>query len=122
MLKNDTFDLFHDSYIIRVDVDHLTHFVCLHLRTPDNIVSILEFSGATRFLFTEMLMQNIVYSVAELEPQSMEYMEAVARFDKTYWKNEKSGMRIAFLSASLGAEMLIEYENVTQRTSAQPVA
>jgi hypothetical protein len=113
MLTNDKFDHLHDSYIIRVEVDHLTEIVCLHLRRPDSAVSILEFVGAKRFLFTEMLMQNIVYSVTELEPQSEAYMDAVARFNRTYWKNEKSGMRIAFLSASLGAEMLIEYENVS---------
>jgi hypothetical protein len=72
----------------------------------------LIFRGATRFLPTEMLMQNIVYDIKDLMPGSDAYQNAKTLLDKTYWKVKKPGSRIITITASLGAELFIEFESV----------
>jgi hypothetical protein len=111
MTNPKIFEELHDAYIIAVEVDHLSKIVSLRLRLDRKIFTLI-FEGATRFLLTEMLMQNIVYSISILEPSSRDYIEAAAKLETTYWKHEHKGKQIAFLSASLGAEMYIEYDVV----------
>jgi hypothetical protein len=82
----------------------------------DTRIFTLIFDGATRFLLTEMLIQNIVYSISILEPGSRDYIDAAAKLENTYWGHELKGKQIAFLSASLGAEMYIEYDSVRKLT------
>jgi|ERR1700710_1108675 hypothetical protein len=116
MLIDDTFERLHDSYIIGVEVDHLSEIVLLRMRFGDRL-STLEFRGAKRFLLTEMLMQNIVYEVKLLEPASAAYRDAVARLDQSYWKHDIADMKIAFVTASLGVEIIIEYESASKRVT-----
>jgi hypothetical protein len=111
MTNPKIFEELHDAYIIAVEVDHLSKIVSLRLRLDSKIFTLI-FEGATRFLLTEMLMQNIVYSISILEPGSRDYIEAAAKLETTYWKHEHKGKQIAFLSSSLGAEMYIEYDVV----------
>jgi hypothetical protein len=63
-----------------------------------------------------MLIQNIVYSISILEPGSRDYIDAAAKLENTYWGHELKGKQIAFLSASPGAEMYIEYDSVRKLT------
>jgi hypothetical protein len=111
MTNPKIFEELHDAYIIAVEVDHLSKVVSLRLRLDTRIFTLI-FDGATRFLLTEMVMQNIVYSISILEPGSRDYIDAAAKLENTYWKHELKGKQIAFLSASLGAEMYIEYDSV----------
>ncbi|WP_158938971.1 hypothetical protein [Burkholderia sp. S171] len=46
-----------------------------------------------------------------------DYIDAAAKLEKTYWGHELKGKQIAFLSASLGAEMYIEYDSVRKLTN-----
>ncbi|MCC8401431.1 hypothetical protein LJ655_05900 [Paraburkholderia sp. MMS20-SJTN17] len=106
-----TLDGFHDSYLIGIDVDHLTNSLTLKLRLGETVTSLI-FQGATRLLLTEMLIQNIVYDIKELMPGSEAHQNAKALLDKTYWKVNNPGSRIITITASLGAELFIEFENV----------
>ncbi|APA84053.1 hypothetical protein BJG93_00530 [Paraburkholderia sprentiae WSM5005] len=111
-MDNDkTLDGFHDSYLIGIDVDHLTNSITLKLRLGDTVTSLI-FHGATRFLLTEMLIQNIVYDIKDLMPGSDAHQHAKALLDKSYWKVKKPGSRIITITASLGAELLIEFESL----------
>ncbi|KXU91370.1 hypothetical protein CI15_02025 [Paraburkholderia monticola] len=111
MENEKTLDGFHDSYLIGIDVDHLTNSITLKLRLGGTVTSLI-FLGATRFLLTEMLIQNIVYDIRELIPGSDAHQNAKALLDKTYWKVKKPGSRIVTITASLGAELFIEFESV----------
>jgi hypothetical protein len=110
-LEDKALNSLHDSYIIGINIDHLSSIVTLKMRLDDAITS-LVFHGATRFLLTEMLIQNIVYDIVELAPGSEAYLSAKANFDKTYWLVENPGSRIVSITASLGAEIMIEFRDV----------
>lgn len=111
MDNDNILDGFHDSYIIGVDLDHLTNTLTLKMRLGDTVTS-LVFQGVTRFLLTEMLMQNIVYDIKNLIPGSHAHQNAKVLLDKTYWQVKKPGSRIIAITASLGAELFIEFESV----------
>lgn len=114
MDKDEILEGFHDSYIIGIEVDHLANILTLRMRFGDTVTS-LNFQGVTRFLLTEMLMQNIVYDIKDVMPGSDAYQNAKALFDKTYWPIKKPGSRIIAITASLGAELFIEFESVEKR-------
>jgi len=111
MDNDQILDGFHDSYLIGIDVDHLTNSLTLKLRLDDTVTTLI-FRGTTRFLLTEMLLQNIVYDIKDLVSGSDAYQNAKALLDKTYWKVKKPGSRIIAITASLGAELFIEFESV----------
>jgi hypothetical protein len=118
MTNPKIFEELHDAYIVAVEADHLSNTVSLRLRLEGRIFTLI-FDGTTRFLLTEMVMQNIVYSISILEPGSRDYTEAASKLETTYWKNEHKGKQIAFISASLGAEMYIEFDFVRKLSKSE---
>ncbi|MBB5445222.1 hypothetical protein HDG38_003851 [Paraburkholderia sp. WSM4177] len=74
----------------------------------------LLFSGATRCWANDFLIQNIVYSIKVLTDfNSDEYRKALASLDKAYsWGKGKPLKNIAVLEATLGAELLIEFDSL----------
>src|ERR1700730_18025574 len=74
----------------------------------------IVFSGATRCLISDFMIQNIIQSMTvRVDVNSADYAAALAALDKSYpWKRNKPRRQIASITATLGAELLIEYESV----------
>ncbi|MEM5295037.1 hypothetical protein VSR82_11895 [Burkholderia sp. JPY481] len=74
----------------------------------------VRFNGATRCLANDFLIQNIIYEVKTLTDfQSPDYQHALDALEKSYFgKENRPDMPIASVSASLGAELLIEFDTV----------
>lgn len=74
----------------------------------------IVFKGATRCLLTDFLIQNIIYSVEVLSDfSSREFQQARSSLDSSYpWGRDKPPKAIASVSASIGADLLIEFDSL----------
>ncbi|MGS0895849.1 hypothetical protein ACVBGC_25450 [Burkholderia stagnalis] len=74
----------------------------------------LVFKGATRCWCNDFLIQNIISSIKVLTDfNSDEYLQALATLDKSYsWGKGQPLKSIASVQATLGAELLVEYDSL----------
>ncbi|MBB5408179.1 hypothetical protein HDG34_002111 [Paraburkholderia sp. HC6.4b] len=106
---------FHDWYLLGIAADMDKEVVELRLMFDNKKDRVrLLFGGATRCWANDFLIQNIVYSIKVLTDfNSDEYRKALASLDKAYsWGKGKPLKNIAVLEATLGAELLIEFDSL----------
>ncbi|WP_143746416.1 hypothetical protein [Caballeronia catudaia] len=106
---------FHDWYLCGVSADMFSKVVELTLMFDNRKDRArLRFSGATRCLVKDFLIQNIIYSVDVLSDfESQEFKQARSALDCSYpWGKDKPPKPIASISASIGADLLIEFDSV----------
>jgi hypothetical protein len=106
---------FHDWFIVGVSSNMDTHELSLQLCDDYKTRSAtLAFKGATRFIVESFIAQNIIYSTVVFDnPTSTEYQSARAKLEKAHpWGNNWPTKQIALISASLGAEVLVEFEEM----------
>ncbi|KXU89342.1 hypothetical protein CI15_09975 [Paraburkholderia monticola] len=74
----------------------------------------LSFGGATRCWVNDFLIQNIIDAIKVLTDFNSDAdRKALALLDKTYsWGKGKPLKNIAVVEASLGAELLIEFDSL----------
>jgi hypothetical protein len=111
----ETYQSFHDWYLVGVEVDEVTKTVVLNLLFDNRKDRVrLVFSGATRCWISEFLIQNIILTTKILTDfDSIEYAAALAALDKSYpWGRNQPRKLIVAIEATLGAELLIECEAV----------
>lgn len=105
---------FHDWFLtsVSVDVNALTATVILKSDNKRDVVHLL-FEGAPRLLFEGFSAQNIVSDLRIIDVDSAAYPAAVALLEESHpWGNAWPKRRIAYFSASLGAEGYIEFDSV----------
>jgi hypothetical protein len=110
-----SFDSFHDWYLLGVTADMDKQLVELRLVFDNKIDRVrLLFKGASRCLVEDFLIQNIVYSLDVLTDHSSDaYVRALARLDESYpWGENQPLKNIASIQATLGAELLVEFESM----------
>ena len=73
------------------------------------------FKGASRCLVHNFLIQNIIYSMDVLTDfDSDKYKRALDALDNSYsWERNKPRKNIAAITATLGAELFIEFDSLT---------
>jgi hypothetical protein len=106
---------FHDWYLLGVNADLDAGEVELRLmfdNRTDRARAI--FKGASRCLVNGFLIQNIIYSTKVLMDYSADdYGQALDALDQSYpWGRNKPRKNIAVITASLGAELLIEFDSL----------
>jgi hypothetical protein len=109
------FDSFHDWYLLGVAADMDKRLVELRLMFDNKIDRVrLLFQGASRCLVDDFLIQNIIYSLKILDDrESDEYRQALARLNESYpWGENQLLKNIASIQATLGAELLVEFESM----------
>ncbi|WP_044042236.1 hypothetical protein [Caballeronia insecticola] len=111
----EQYDGFHDWYLSAVSTDMSEKVVELTLTfgKKKKRVSLL-FSGATRILMNEFLIQNIIYSMDVLHDyQSDEFKRARVTLDKSYpWGKDGLPKPIVSINATIGADLLIEFDSL----------
>lgn len=111
----EKFGSFHDWYILGVFADMDRNLVELQLVFDNKKDRVrLIFTGASRCLINEFLIQNIIYSLDVLDDfTSPEYHRALDALDQSYpWGKNKPHKNIARIQATLGADVLIEFESM----------
>ncbi|HEY2021749.1 hypothetical protein [Paraburkholderia sp.] len=111
----EKYELFHDWYLLGIAADMDNELVELRLMFDNRKDRVrLSFSGATRCWVNDFLIQNIIYSIKVLTDfDSDEYRNVLALLDKSYsWGEGKPLKNIAVIEATLGAELLIEFDSV----------
>ncbi|WP_321883776.1 hypothetical protein [Paraburkholderia bannensis] len=106
---------FHDWYLCSVSTDMFDSVVELRLMFDNRKDRVrVTFKGATRCLVKDFLIQNIIYSIDILSDfESKEFIQARSDLDASYpWGKDKAPKPIASISASIGAELLIEFDSV----------
>jgi len=106
---------FHDWFIVGVAVNMNAHELTLQLRDDYGKRSaILSFEGATRFIVDGFVAQNIVYDLTVLEDfNSTEYKAARTELETAHpWGSNWPTKNIATISASLGAEVTVEFDRM----------
>ncbi|AET93025.1 hypothetical protein BYI23_C008790 [Burkholderia sp. YI23] len=105
---------FHDWFIVGVAVDMNAHELTIQLCDDykKRFVT-LRFENATRFIVDGFIAQNIVYSLTVLSESSTDYVSARTALEKSHpWGDNWPVKKIAKISASLGAEMTIEFDSM----------
>ena len=79
------------------------------------------FKGASRYLVNDFLMQNVIYSMDVLTDfESDEYKRALDALDNSYsWGRNKPRKNIAVITATLGAELFIEFDSLAVESIAR---
>lgn len=111
----EKYESFHDWYILGVAADMDSQTVELQLLFDNRRDRVrLLFKGATRCWINDFLIQNIICSVKVLTDFSAdEYTKALLSLDRSYpWGKGKPPKNIAVIEATLGADMLIEFESL----------
>ncbi|SMG60821.1 hypothetical protein [Paraburkholderia susongensis] len=111
----EQYESFHDWYLLGIAADVDKQVVELHLMFDNKKDRVrLSFGGATRCWANDFLIQNIMYSIKVLTDfNSDEYRKGLALLDKSYsWGKGKPLKNIAFVQATLGAELLIEFDSL----------
>lgn len=106
---------FHDWYLCGLSADMFGEIVELNLMFDDRKVRArVLFKGATRCLMNEFLIQNIIYSMDVLSDyESDKYKQVRQALDNSYpWGRDKAPKPIASVSATIGAELLIEFDSL----------
>lgn len=83
----------------------------------------LRFTGATRLLMNEFLIQNITYPVDILHDyESDEYKQARSTLDRSYpWGRNEAPKPIASINATIGADLLVEFDSIEVLPDGQQV-
>ncbi|MFT4063984.1 hypothetical protein [Paraburkholderia sp.] len=111
----EQYESFHDWYLLGIAADMDRQVVDLRLMFDNRKDRVrLSFTGATRCWVNDFLIQNIIYSIKVLTDfNSDEYRKALALLDKSYsWGEGKPLKNIAFVQATLGAELFIEFDSL----------
>lgn len=106
---------FHDWYLLGLTADMDKQVVEFQLMFDNKKeLARLVFKGATRCWCNDFLIQNIIYSIRVLTDfNSDEYKQALAALDKSYsWGKGKPLKSIASVQATLGAELLVEFDSL----------
>jgi len=115
MTNIEQYESFHDWYLLGLAADMDKQVVELHLMFDDKKDQAhLMFKGATRCWCNDFLIQNIISSIKVLTDfNSDEYRQALAALDKSYsWGQGKPLKSIASVQATLGAELLVEFDSL----------
>jgi hypothetical protein len=111
----EKYESFHDWYMLGITADMDRQIVELRLMFDNrkDRVRVL-FRGATRCWANDFLIQNIIYTMKILTDfESDEYRQALAALDKSYsWGKGKPLKKIAQVQATLGADLLVEFDNL----------
>lgn len=111
----EKYESFHDWYLLGVAADRDKKLVELQLIFDNKMDRVrLLFKGASRCLVDDFLMQNIIYSLKVLDDRESDaYRQALARLDESYpWGENQPLKNIASIQATLGAELLVEFESM----------
>jgi hypothetical protein len=106
---------FHDWYLIGAEVDETQRRVVLNVLFDNRKDRArIVFSGATRCLMRDFLIQNIILRTKILANfESDEYAAALAALDTSYpWGRNQPRKVIVSIEATLGAELLVECDDV----------
>lgn len=109
------YESFHDWYLIGIEVDQPQRQVVLNVLFDNKMDRArIVFSGATRCLMRDFLIQNIIFTTKVLANfESDEYCTTLAALDKSYpWGQNQPHKPIVSIEATLGAELFIECESV----------
>jgi hypothetical protein len=110
MAQLEDFEHFHDWYIEQVTLGK--DLLMLRVRLYDRRASI-EFQGATRCLMNDFLLQNIIYEIVIASPEgaakARETLDGVSR------PLSKRAHNLALLTASVGAEIIVEFSDLVIR-------
>ncbi|WP_157652298.1 hypothetical protein [Burkholderia ubonensis] len=115
MATIEKYESFHDWYLLGLTADMDKEVVELYLMFDNKKDRArLLFKGATRCWCNDFLIQNIIYSIKVLTDfNSDEYRQALAALDKSYsWGKGKPLKSIASVQATLGAELLVEFDSL----------
>lgn len=102
-------DIFHDWNIIGVSVEG--DIVSLRLKNEGK-EKVLTFVGVSRCFMSDFLIQNIIYEIKILHEGDAGYAEAISKLDKAYPWPPIDEKNIAYISPSVGAEMIIEFSRL----------
>jgi hypothetical protein len=107
-------DSFHDWYMVGVAVDMNAHELTIQLCDSfKKRLATLYFHGATRFIVEGFAAQNIIYSIHVLDEHSPEYASARTALEASHpWGDDWPMKKIARISASLGAEVIVEFDSM----------
>ena len=111
----EKYESFHDWYLLGVAADRDKKLLELQLIFDNKMDRVrLLFKGASRCLVDDFLMQNIIYSLKVLDDRESDaYRQALARLDESYpWGENQPLKNIALIQATLGAELLVEFESM----------
>jgi hypothetical protein len=109
------YESFHDWYLLGIAADLDENQVELHLMFDNKKDHVrVFFKGASRCLVTDFLIQNIIYSMKILtEADAAEYKPALEALNNSYpWGRNKPLKNIAAITATLGAELFVEFESL----------
>ncbi|MBC8749677.1 hypothetical protein OKW43_003529 [Paraburkholderia sp. WC7.3g] len=115
----EKYESFHDWYLLGIAADMDKQVVELRLMFDNKKDRVrLSFSGATRCWVNDFLIQNIIYSIKVLTDFNSDgHRKALASLDNTYpWEKGKPLRKIAVVEATLGAELLIEFDSLHVET------
>jgi hypothetical protein len=109
------FNSFHDWYLMGICADRKAAVVELALMFDNgkDRANVL-FKGATRCVVNDFLIQNIICDIKVLADfESPDYLRALEALEKSYFGKEKYPNKpIASVSATLGAELFVEFDTV----------
>ncbi|NIF54010.1 hypothetical protein [Burkholderia sp. Ax-1724] len=108
------YEFFHDWYLIGISADMDARIMELLLILDDIAQQArVIFQGASRCLVNDFLIQNIVYDAKILrDHDSTEYKQALESLEKSYFgKAYYQPKPIAVFSATLGADLLVEFDS-----------
>ncbi|OAJ51843.1 hypothetical protein A6V36_14830 [Paraburkholderia ginsengiterrae] len=109
------FESFHDWYLMGISADMKAGVVELALMFDDGKARArVRFKGASRCHMNDFLIQNIIYDAKILTDYSAsEYKRALDSLETSYFGKENHQPKpIAVFAATLGAELLVEFETV----------
>lgn len=109
------FSSFHDWYLTGISTDLHAGVVELALMFDNRKDRArARFQGVTRCLVNDFLIQNIIYDVKVLTDfESSDYKLALDALEKSYFGKEHwPNKAIASIRATIGAELLIEFDTV----------
>jgi hypothetical protein len=109
------FNSFHDWYLMGIFADREAGVIELSLMFDNRKDrACVKFQGATRCFVNDFLIQNIIYDVKILTDfDASDYRRALDALEKSYFgKESRPNKPIAVLTATLGAELLIEFDTV----------
>lgn len=105
-------ELIHDWYILGVKIANDTLTLEIELKGKRKQIDFLRVS---RFVMQKFCMQNIIYDLTFLVETNGEFSEALEKLFQVDIRIPKQPKKIAMLSASAGAELFVECDDVKIR-------
>ncbi len=109
------FVYFHDWYIDTVSVGD-ENCLSVGLRLDERRAAI-TFAGTSRCVVEHFSTLNIVYDIKVIQPGESRYAQALALLTRTARTSRPTGRRIAWVTASAGVEIVIEFDSLEIRTT-----